>query len=127
MPDLTSPNKCLLRADCGVWDRPGTAYDADPLTSQPAAAPQQTDDDRSQEPVAGGGVPDSRDARLDDPGALPATVGGHQLIGGRGPPAPWRVRVDRRRSIKKRLHDPPALLYDILIAEPTGLADDGCV
>ena len=29
-------------------DRPGTAYDADPLTSQPAAAPQQTDDDRLQ-------------------------------------------------------------------------------
>jgi hypothetical protein len=53
MPELRSPNKCLLRPDCGGLDRPGTAYDADPLTCQPAAARQQTDDDRSQEHAAG--------------------------------------------------------------------------
>jgi hypothetical protein len=35
--------------------------------------------------------------------------------------------MDGRRSIEKRLHDPPALLDDILLIEPTGLPDDGCV
>ena len=70
MPELTSPNKCLLRADCGVWDRPGTAYDTDPLTSAnplpPHSKPTMID---HRNAVAVGGVPDSRDARLDDPGA----------------------------------------------------------
>ena len=50
MLELTSPNTCRWRAGCGVRDRPGTAYDADPLTRQPAYAGQQTEEDGGSSP-----------------------------------------------------------------------------
>ena len=58
-----------------------------------------------------------------DPGLVPAAVTGDELVGCLRAPRTRRVRVDRRRRVEQRLHDPPRLLDAVLAREARALAD----
>ncbi len=55
------------------------------------------------------------------PGAVPAAVIGDELVGRLRAPRPRRVRVDGRRGVEQRLHDPPRLLDAVLAREARAL------
>ena len=55
-------------------------------------------------------------------GLVPAAVLGRQPVGLRRPPGSRGVRVDRRRRVEQRLHDPPGLLDPVLPGEAGAVA-----